>query len=288
VPPQHAAAPPPSVAAFLLHAEPVESVVPFRLGGDVAAKVPVRDAQGRPHVADGDFHRAAIEGVPNVIQGPLEGSLECRTHRFPRQDAAAWEHTLKVLRDARRLRRDDERPLRLALVAIRLARRPTTHCLEDVVRVLSALHRRDVVSPDRDRHGLVLRQMGQRPVVALAVEQRAGEAASPKALKAIRQTIREWTLQTRIEKPLDDLAQLFNPYIRGWINYYSHFYKSAVYPTLRRIHVFLLRRARRKFKRFRQQPKGARDWLARVVRSSLDLFAHWPLLDGQGRTLGAV
>jgi len=130
--------------------------------------------------------------------------------------------------------------------------------------------------------------MGQRPVVALAVEQRAGEAASPKALKAIRQTIREWTLQTRIEKPLDDLAQLFNPYIRGWINYYSHFYKSAVYPTLRRIHVFLLRRARRKFKRFRQQPKGARDWLARVVRSSLDLFAHWPLLDGQGRTLGAV
>jgi hypothetical protein len=52
-------------------------------------------------------------------------------------------------------------------------------------------------------------------------------AASPKALKAIRQAIREWSLQTRSDKALDDLARMFNPYIRGWINYDSHFYKSA-------------------------------------------------------------
>jgi len=113
-------------------------------------------------------------------------------------------------------------------------------------------------------------------------------AASPKALKAIRQAIRGWSLPTRSDKALDDLARMFNPYIRGWVNYYSHFYKSALYPTLRRIDVFLLRWARRKFKRLRQRPKGARDWLARVIRSSPDLFAHWPLLYGQGRTLGAV
>ena len=81
---------------------------------------------------------------------------------------------------------------------------------------------------------------------------------------------------------------MFNPYIRGWINYYSHFYKSALYPTLRRIDAYLVRGARRKFKRRRQRPKVARDWLARVVRSSPDLFAHWSLLYGQGRTLGAV
>jgi RNA-directed DNA polymerase len=51
-------------------------------------------------------------------------------------------------------------------------------------------------------------------------------AASPKALKAIRQAIGGWSLQTRSDKALDDLARMFNPYIRGWINYYSHFYKS--------------------------------------------------------------
>ncbi len=113
-------------------------------------------------------------------------------------------------------------------------------------------------------------------------------AASPKALKAIRKTVRGWSLQTRSDKALDDLARMFNPYIRGWINYYSHFYKSALYPTLKRIDVFLIRWARRKFKRLRQRPKGARDWLARVVRTSPNLFAHWPLLYGNSRALGAV
>lgn len=113
-------------------------------------------------------------------------------------------------------------------------------------------------------------------------------AASPEALKAIRQAVRRWSFQTRSDKALDDLARMFNPYIRGWINYYSHFYKSALYPTLRRIDAFIIRWARRKFKRLRQRPRGARNWLARVIRSSPGLFAHWSLLYGQGRTLGAV
>ena len=113
-------------------------------------------------------------------------------------------------------------------------------------------------------------------------------AASPTALKAIRQAIRGWSLQTRSDKALDDLARMFNPYIRGWINYYSHFYKSALYPTLLRIDAALLRWARRKFKRLRQQPRGARNWLARVIRTSPGLFAHWKLLHAGIRTLGAV
>ena len=107
-------------------------------------------------------------------------------------------------------------------------------------------------------------------------------AASPKALKAIRQAIRGWSLQTRSDKALDDLARMFNPYIRGWINYYGHFYKSALYPTLGRIDAHLIRWARRKFKRLRQRPKVAREWLARVIRSSPGLFAHWRFCMGRG------
>ena len=81
---------------------------------------------------------------------------------------------------------------------------------------------------------------------------------------------------------------MFNSYIRGWVNYFSQFYKSALYPTLRRIDFTLVRWAQRKFKRFRQRPRGARDWLLRVIRTSPGLFAHWPLTRGVGRTLGAV
>jgi group II intron reverse transcriptase/maturase len=111
-------------------------------------------------------------------------------------------------------------------------------------------------------------------------------AAAGKALKEIRRVIRRWGLQRRSDKALDDLARMFNPYIRGWINYYSHFYKSALRSTLRRIDVHLIKWARRKFKRLRQKSKGARAWLARVIRTSPGLFAHWKLLH-VGWTLGA-
>src|SRR6266849_5624406 len=113
-------------------------------------------------------------------------------------------------------------------------------------------------------------------------------AASPKALKGIRQTIRRWAFHHRPDKSLEDLARIFNPYIQGWINYYSHFYRSALSWTLRRIDAFLLRWARNKFKRLRPRPKGARDWLARVVRADPNLFAHWCFLHVHSRTSGAV
>ncbi len=64
-------------------------------------------------------------------------------------------------------------------------------------------------------------------------------AASPKALKAIRQTFRQWELHRRSDKDLGDLARMFNPYIQGWINYYSHFYRSVLCRTLLRIDAYL-------------------------------------------------
>jgi len=81
-------------------------------------------------------------------------------------------------------------------------------------------------------------------------------AASPKALKAIRQTIRRWKLHGRSDKSLEDLAREFNPIIQGWINYYGHFYKSILVDTLYRIDAFLIRWAHNKYKRLRRRPKG--------------------------------
>ncbi len=100
-------------------------------------------------------------------------------------------------------------------------------------------------------------------------------AASPSALKAIRQTIRRWALHHRSDLNLVELARLYNPYIRGWINYYGHFYRSALYWTLHRIDAYLIRWARNKFKRLRSRPRGVREWFARVVRANPYLFAHW-------------
>ena len=107
-------------------------------------------------------------------------------------------------------------------------------------------------------------------------------AASDKALKAIRQTVRGWSLHNRSDKSLDDLARMFNPYIRGWINYYGRYYKSALYPTLRHIDRILARWAHRKFKSLRRHRRRSRHWLERIARRQPRLFAHWGLLQGHG------
>jgi RNA-directed DNA polymerase len=88
-------------------------------------------------------------------------------------------------------------------------------------------------------------------------------AASPKALTAIGRTIRRWTLHQRSDKSLQDLANMYNPYTGGWINYYGQFYRAQLRSTLQRIDGYLVRWARRKYKRLRERPKGTRDWLAR-------------------------
>jgi len=112
-------------------------------------------------------------------------------------------------------------------------------------------------------------------------------AASDKALKTIRQTVRGWALHERSDKSLDDLARMFNATIRGWINYYGRYYKSALYPTLRHIDSILARWAHRKFKSLTRHRRRSQQWLERIARRQPDLFAHWRLLQGRGRTMGA-
>jgi RNA-directed DNA polymerase len=107
-------------------------------------------------------------------------------------------------------------------------------------------------------------------------------ATSPKALTAISRTVRRWALHHRSDKSLQDLAEMYNPCIRGWINYYGHFYKTQLRPTLKRIDAYVIRWARRKFKRLRHQTKGARDWFERLRRANRGLFAHWQLCHGNG------
>jgi hypothetical protein len=70
--------------------------------------------------------------------------------------------------------------------------------------------------------------------------------------------------------------------IRGWIGYYGHFYKTQLRPTLTRIDPYVIRWARRKFKRMRHQTKGARDWFGGFRRANRHLFAYWVLCHGNG------
>lgn len=101
-------------------------------------------------------------------------------------------------------------------------------------------------------------------------------------------TIRSWRLHHRVETGLEDLAQRYNTYVQGWINYFGHFYGSRLSSTLLRIDAFLTLWARRKYRRLTRRPRTARAWLSRVRQARPDLFAHWRFVDIRGRTSGAV
>lgn len=114
-------------------------------------------------------------------------------------------------------------------------------------------------------------------------------AVSKDAITAMGREIRSWHIARRSDKSLDDLALMFNSIVQGWINYYGRFYKSMLYPLLRRINEHLVRWACRKYKRLRRREKRARQFLAGVARRLPGLFAHWRLgIKPDGWTMGAV
>lgn len=98
---------------------------------------------------------------------------------------------------------------------------------------------------------------------------------SNEACKEMRQIIRRWRLHLKPDKALEDFSRMFNPVLRGWINYYGRFYKSAMYPVLRHMNGALILWAQRKYKRLNRHRRRAEYWLGRVARREPQLFAHW-------------
>ena len=114
-------------------------------------------------------------------------------------------------------------------------------------------------------------------------------AISASAKKRIRGEIREWNLPRQTSVSLNELARRYNHRIRGWMNYYSHFYKSALYRLYHHIDEKLVRWAQRKYRKLAGKPERARAWLKKVVSRQPRLFVHW-LAYGKVavRTMGAV
>ena len=114
-------------------------------------------------------------------------------------------------------------------------------------------------------------------------------AISATARKRIMQTIREWKLPRQTSVSLNELAKLYNPQIRGWMNYYRHFYRSALHRLYDHIDQKLVRWAQHKYRKLAGRQVRARAWLRKVVSRQPRLFVHW-LAHGRVavRTMGAV
>jgi len=113
-------------------------------------------------------------------------------------------------------------------------------------------------------------------------------AVSDQAVKAIRAEIRSWDLPERSDKGIEDLSRMFNPVIRGWLQYYGRYYRSALYPPMQQLDRSLARWAYRKYKKLRGHLRRARHWIARIARRDPTLFAHWQMGVRRGSMAGAV
>ena len=49
-----------------------------------------------------------------------------------------------------------------------------------------------------------------------------------------------WKLELEPDKELTDISNMYNPIIRGWVNYYGKFYKSEMYKVLRHMNESII------------------------------------------------
>jgi len=104
-------------------------------------------------------------------------------------------------------------------------------------------------------------------------------AVSKDALKRMSEEVRSWRIHLHDAKELEDIAAWVNPRVRGWVTYYGKFFRSALEPLLRRINSYLVRWARRKYKRLRSFKK-VKKWWDGLTERQPRMFAHWRISTG--------
>ena len=105
-------------------------------------------------------------------------------------------------------------------------------------------------------------------------------AMSQKSRKKIVERVKSWHVGRASDLSLKDLSEMYNPVIRGWVNYYGHFYPQALRSVRQHWHRTLTQWARRKYKRFRNYKVPAGEWIYAIERRDPKLFAIWELFHG--------
>ncbi len=102
-------------------------------------------------------------------------------------------------------------------------------------------------------------------------------AIGSKAKKTIRDKIKQWKLTSKISMEIEDIAKEINSQIRGWINYYGHYRRSALYGVANDIDTVLVRWIKRKYK-IRVGLNAAWEMLGKIKKQDSKLFCHWYML----------
>lgn len=100
-------------------------------------------------------------------------------------------------------------------------------------------------------------------------------AVASKALKSMRQTIRKRNLRNRTDLELKDISHIFNPILRGWMQYYGKFSPSAMDAMFNHFNSTIRAWAMRKYKNLNRRRRLATRIIENIAKKQPRLFIHW-------------
>ena len=100
-------------------------------------------------------------------------------------------------------------------------------------------------------------------------------SVSKTSAKNFRDKIKKLEIHKKTGCKIDMIAEMLNPLLRGWINYFGKFNPSAMRYTLQCIERRLVKWAMSKYKSLRGHRRKAERWLETVRKREPKLFAHW-------------
>jgi RNA-directed DNA polymerase len=98
---------------------------------------------------------------------------------------------------------------------------------------------------------------------------------SKKALKGMTKKTRDLRLRNRTSLSLEDISQIYNPVLRGWVNYYGKFYPTALEPLWRHFNRTLASWAQKKYKKMRKHKLQSWLFIMNIAKRDPHLFVHW-------------
>jgi len=101
-------------------------------------------------------------------------------------------------------------------------------------------------------------------------------AISAKSIARITDELRKLKIHRWVHFSLSRIAELLRSRIRGWINYYSKFRKSALRELFRTLNLQIIKWVRNKYRKFRRRSwYKAYRYLKGIAKNFPNLFEHW-------------
>ena len=102
-------------------------------------------------------------------------------------------------------------------------------------------------------------------------------AVSMRAMKSMRSKTRRSGLRSRTDLSLEEIAEWFNPILRGWINYYGRYNQRALRSVMQHFNRTLIKWAMNKYKQLRGRKRLTFKFLEDARKRKPNLFAHWEI-----------